>query len=70
MHVLVLVLVVVFVVVPPQADSPAAAYLAVPLEDNSPDPAHQVTKTFSLNPKSITMEDRCHALMAGRGPGG
>ena len=27
------------------------------LQDNSPDPAHQLTKTFSLNPKSITMED-------------
>lgn len=26
-------------------------------QDNSPDPAHQVTKTFSLNPKSITMEE-------------
>ena len=26
-------------------------------QDNSPDPAHQLTKTFSLNPKSITMED-------------
>jgi dynein heavy chain len=25
--------------------------------DDSPDPAHQVTKTFSLNPKSITMEE-------------
>jgi len=26
-------------------------------QDNSPDPAHQLTKTFSLNPKSITMEE-------------
>jgi dynein heavy chain len=26
-------------------------------QDNSPDAAHQLTKTFSLNPKSVTMEE-------------
>ena len=34
--------------------------VVVHLQDNSPDPAHQVTKTFSLNPKSITMEEPSH----------
>merc|ERR1719454_9259 len=34
-----------------------AAALSQLRKDNSPDPAHQLTKIFSLNPKSITMEE-------------
>lgn len=40
-------------------------------EDQSPDPAHQLTKTFSLNPKSITMEEpRSRRATTGMGGGG